>query len=75
MQLALRNEFQRPNDGEVMTGNLSTTDSSPWIGAAHIGMRNLLTPTTFMEVDIGYLSLGKQDLNMWEYKLYFSHSF
>ncbi len=68
-------EFERPNDGKIMTKNLTLVDSTPWSGQVRIGVRAMITSHTFIEVKAAYLTLGVQDLNVWEAGLFLSHGF
>jgi outer membrane autotransporter protein len=74
-RLAVRYEFARPNDGEVLAGDLSMARTSPWGGSLRLGARALANRATMIEAEAGYLSLGQSDLNIWELRLYVSHAF
>jgi hypothetical protein len=74
-RLAVRYEFERPNDGEVLAGDLSMARTSPWGGSLRVGARALADRATMIEAEAGYLSLGQSGLNVWELRLYVSHAF
>jgi Autotransporter beta-domain len=74
-RLAVRYEFARSNDGEVMTGDLASVSTSRWGGSLRAGARTVVGRATLIEAEAGYLSLGQQDLNLWQVKLYPSHAF
>jgi outer membrane autotransporter protein len=75
VEAGVRYEFERPNDGRILTGNLSMAETSPWTGTMRLGVRALITPTTSIEAGYAYLSLGQSGLNIQEFKLYLSHAF
>jgi outer membrane autotransporter protein len=74
-ELTARYEFERVNDGDILTGNLSQASTSPWSGALRFGARAMLTRSTNFEASAGYLSLGQNGLDVWEFKLFLSHYF
>ncbi|MEH6614861.1 autotransporter outer membrane beta-barrel domain-containing protein [Pseudomonas marincola] len=74
-EVGLNNEFDRPNDGLMITGDLSQEKSSAWTGTLRTGMQALLTPNTYIETSVGYLSLGQNGLDIWEGRLFFSYGF
>ena len=74
-RLAVRYEFTRPNDGEILAGDLSTARTSPWGGSLRVGARALADRATMIEAEAGYLSLGQAGLDVWELRLYLSHAF
>ena len=75
VELTARCEFERQNDGDILTGNLSQTSTSPWSGALRTGARAMITRSTNIETSAGYLSLGQNGLDIWELRLFLSHSF
>ena len=74
-RLAARYEFARPNDGEVLAGDLSMATTGPWGGSVRVGARALADRATMIEAEAGYLSLGQAGLDVWELRLYLSHAF
>ncbi len=74
-ELSLSYAFARANDGKVMTGDLSTVETSPWVGGAKIGVRSMLSRSTTFETSAAYLSLGQGGLSVWELRLFFGHAF
>ena len=68
-------EFERPNDGAIMTGDLTLATPSPWAGSARAGLRTLISETAFLEASAGYLSIGQDGLDAWEGRLYASFGF
>lgn len=71
-ELGARYEYQRPNDGQIVSGSLTMESTSPWAGSLRAGVRSLLTPKMFLEAGVGYLSLGQKDLDVWEGRLFLS---
>ncbi|MBK6864212.1 MAG: autotransporter outer membrane beta-barrel domain-containing protein [Ideonella sp.] len=74
-RLAVRYEFARPNEGEVLAGDLSMAETGPWGGSLRVGARALANRATMIEAEAGYLSLGQSGLDIWELRLYVSHAF
>jgi len=68
-------EFERPNDGKILTSDLTLVDSSPWSGQVHVGVRALLTSSFFIELKGAYLTLGQNDLDVWSAGLFLSYGF
>ncbi|MBM3115173.1 autotransporter outer membrane beta-barrel domain-containing protein [Jeongeupia naejangsanensis] len=73
--VALKYEFERANDGMILTGNLSYAEASPWSGSTHAGVRMMWSNATMLEASVGYESLGQGDLDIWSGRLYLSHGF
>ncbi|MDX0468499.1 autotransporter domain-containing protein [Sinorhizobium medicae] len=74
-ELGAQYEFERPNDGKILTGDLSEVSPSPWAFSLRSGLRMLLNENLQIEATGGYLSLGQDDLDVWEGKLHVSWSF
>ena len=74
-ELGVRYEFERPNDGKILTGNLTLQDTSPWAGQARLGVRTLLSRQMFVEAGLGYLSIGQKDLDVVEGRVFLSVAF
>jgi len=68
-------EYARPQSGQHLTGNLAYADTSPWGGVLHAGARSLVGHSTMASLDLGYQSLGINDLSIWELQLLVSHAF
>jgi hypothetical protein len=75
IEVGVSYEFERPNDGKIMTKDLTLVDSSPWSGQVRVGVRAMFTSSTFIEAKAAYLSLGVNDLDLWEFGLFLSHGF
>ena len=74
-EIAVRYEFERANDGVIVTGDLTPVRVSPWAGGVRLGVRALVSRATMFETRVSYLSIGQKDLNVWEARLMLSHSF
>ena len=70
-----RYAFQRPNDGKILSGDLTLVTSSPWSGNIRGGLRTLVYDQVVIDVGGGYLSLGQGGLDIWEGKLAFQWLF
>ena len=68
-------EFERPNDGEILTGNLSYYTPSAWTGTVRAGVRMLVRDNVQVDVAGGYLSIGQDGLDIWEGKVLVSVGF
>ena len=65
-ELGLHYAFLRPNDGEILSGNLTYEDTSPVSGTLRGGMRFVYDDEIFFDVGAGYLSIGQNGLDVWE---------
>ena len=74
-ELGAQYEFERPNDGKILTGDLSEVTPSPWAFLLRSGFRVLLNDNLQIEATGGYLSLGQKDLDVWQGKLHVAWSF
>ncbi|MCV9998827.1 autotransporter domain-containing protein [Pararhizobium sp. YC-54] len=74
-EVGAQHEFQRPNDGKILTGDLSEVTPSPWAFSLRSGFRMLWKDNLQIEATGGYLSFGQDDLDVWEGKLHVSWSF
>jgi len=74
-EVGIAYDFERPNSGRYLDGDLAYRDSSPWVGMTRLGMRSLVDRTTLVEFAASYLSLGTNDLAVWDLRLFLSHSF
>lgn len=75
LELGINYEFIRPDDGKILTGDLTTASTSAWAGSIRAGARTLVSSSFFIEASAGYLSLGQRDLNLWEGRLFLSYAF
>jgi outer membrane autotransporter protein len=75
LELGVHYAFDRPNNGERLTGSLLTFIPSPWVGSMRSGARMQLPGNTLVEASVGYLSFGQNDLQAWEGKLRLSVGF
>jgi outer membrane autotransporter protein len=74
-EVGVRYEFLRPNDGDILTGDLTLARPSAWTATGRVGARALVSPTMFIELGGGYLSFGQDGLDAWEARLFISHAF
>jgi hypothetical protein len=75
MEFGLHYEFERPNGGQILTGDLSTATPSPWAGSVRSGARIQLPNAALVEASVGYLSFAQSGLDVWEGKVRFSLGF
>lgn len=75
VELGGRYAFERPNDGAILTGDLTFATPTEWSGSVRSGFRMSLSDTAIMEASAGYLSLGQNGLDVWEGRLRFSVGF
>jgi hypothetical protein len=68
-------EFERPNGGQILTGDLSLATPSPWSFSLRSGARMLISDALQLEASVGYLSFGQNNLDIWDCKLDLSVSF
>ncbi len=74
-EIGVAYDFERPNSGRYLDGNLDYRSASPWVGMARLGARALVDKATMVEFAAGYLSLGTNDLAVWDLRLFLSHAF
>jgi len=74
-EVGLSNEFERPNDGKIITGDLSEEKTSPWSGSLRTGLQALVSPDVFIDTSVGYLSFGQNGLDVWEGRIMLSVAF
>ncbi|MGH8433006.1 MAG: autotransporter domain-containing protein [Pseudomonas sp.] len=74
-EVGLSNEFERPNDGRIITGDLSQEKTSPWSGSLRTGVQALLRQDVFIDTSVGYLSFGQNGLDVWEGRVLLSIAF
>ncbi|NRP19316.1 hypothetical protein LPJGGPFB_02571 [Ensifer adhaerens] len=74
-EVGAKYEYERPNDGQILTGDLSLATPSPWSFSLRSGVRMLITNALQLEASAGYLSFGQANLDVWDCKLDLSVSF
>ena len=74
-ELGVHYAFDRPNNGEKLTGDLRTFISSPWVGSVRSGARMQLPGNALVGASVGYLSFAQNGLDVWEGKLRLSVGF
>ena len=74
-ELGLRYAFDRPNDGKILSGNLTLEETSDVTGTLRGGMRFIYDDRIYFDVGVGYLSLGQNGLDIWEAKARVSFAF
>jgi hypothetical protein len=75
LELGLHYAFERPNAGQILTGDLTNVIPTAWSGSLRQGIRLQLPNAALLEASIGYLSFGTPGLDVWEGKLRFSVGF
>jgi hypothetical protein len=68
-------EFERPYDGEILGGDLSLREPSPWSGSLRGGVRAQLSDKILVDANLGYLSFGQSGLDEVEANIFFSIAF
>ncbi|BHH82206.1 hypothetical protein LA52FAK_04950 [Desulforhopalus sp. 52FAK] len=74
-ELGVSYEYERPNDGKILTGEFTYKTPSAWSGSVRTGLRSRVTDSIYIEASLGYLSIGQSDYDEWEGALYLSYSF
>ena len=67
--------FEQPNDGRYLNEDLEWEDPSDLTGTLRTGARWFVGEATLLEASAGYLSIGHDDLDIWEGRLYLSYRF
>ena len=75
LDLSVRYEYLRANDGMIMSGDLTSMPTSAWTGMVKFGARTLLGGMTFLEIGGGYTSFFQRQLNTWESRIFLSQGF
>jgi hypothetical protein len=75
VEVGARYEFDRPNGGAMWAGDLSSVVPSPWSGFVRPGLRMSVAYSVLIELAGGYLSLGRNDLDIWEARFRVSYGF
>ncbi|MBV7415710.1 autotransporter outer membrane beta-barrel domain-containing protein [Aeromonas sp. sif2433] len=74
-ELGLDYGFERPNDGYILTGDLSSARTEPLSGTMRLGMRTLIGGEATLTTSAGYTSIGQDGLNIWEWRINLSKPF
>ena len=74
-ELGLDYGFERPNDGYILTGDLSSARTEPLSGTVRLGMRTLIGGEATLTTSAGYTSIGQDGLNIWEWRINLSKPF
>ena len=64
-RFGIRYDFERPNDGELITPDLRQVTPSAWSGNVRLGVKALIQDRVIVDASAGYLSLGQDDLDVW----------
>jgi hypothetical protein len=67
--------FARPNDGQILTANLTLATPKAAVGGLTAGVRTLFFKSLLIDSSAGYLSIGQSGLNVWQLRLLASYSF
>ena len=74
-ELGLHHEFERPNGGQILTGDFLFAIPAPWTGWVKSGVRMSVFNSVLLEAGAGYLSLGQPGLDIWQGKFRLSYGF
>ena len=74
-EAGIRYEFERPNDGQILTGDFLFAIPAPWTGWVKSGVRMSAFNSLLVEAAAGYVSLGQPGLDIWEGKFRVSYRF
>ena len=74
-EIGIDYEYERPNDGEILTGDLALATPSPWAGSLEVGARMLFSNAVQVETSGAYRSFGQNNLDIWEGHLNVSLAF
>ncbi|WP_421292068.1 autotransporter domain-containing protein [Aeromonas taiwanensis] len=74
-ELGLDYGFERPNDGYILTGDLSSARTDPLSGTVRLGVRTLIGSEATLTTSAGYTSIGQDGLNIWEWRINLSKPF
>lgn len=74
-ELGIDYEYERPNGGEILTGDLRLATPSPWSGSLEAGARMLFSNALQVEASGAYRSFGQANLDIWEGHLNVSLAF
>lgn len=68
-------EFERPNRGWMLTGDLDRARSQALTGSLKLGLRARITPATTLTTSAALVGIGSGGLEIWEWRLYASRRF
>jgi len=74
-ELGVSFEFERPDNGKILTRDLTYKTPSAWSGLAKTGVRSKIGDSIYVEARLAYTSIGQSDYDEWESSLYISYSF
>ncbi|MDQ0317431.1 autotransporter outer membrane beta-barrel domain-containing protein [Amorphus orientalis] len=74
-EIGIDYEYERPNDGAILTGDLALATPSPWAGSLEVGARMLFSNVVQVETSGAYRSFGQANLDIWEGHLNVSIAF
>jgi hypothetical protein len=75
LRLGVSYAFERPNDGVIITPELTAEDTAEVLGNANIGFRMLINTQFVTEVRAGYYGIGESDFDVWDGRLVLSYFF
>lgn len=75
LRLGVSYSFERPNDGVIITPELTAEDTADVLGNASVGFRMLINKQFVTEVRAGYYGIGESDFDVWDGRLVFSYFF
>jgi hypothetical protein len=65
----IRYDFERPNDGQLVTPDLEPVTPSAWSGNLRLGVKALVNKVVIVDASAGYLSFGQNGLDVWQGRL------
>lgn len=74
-RLGVSYAFERPNDGVIITPDLTAEDTAEVLGNVHAGFRMLINTQFVAELRAGYFGIGESDFDVWNGRLIFSYFF
>jgi hypothetical protein len=74
-ELGLQYEFERPDDGRILAGDLSVEETSALTFTTRAGFQMAVNDSFRLEATGGYLSFNQPGLDVWEGKLNLSYAF
>mgnify|MGYP001544312469 FL=1 len=75
LRLGVSYAFERPNDGIIITPELTAEDTAEVLGNANVGFRMLINTQFVTEVRAGYYGIGESDFDVWDGRLVLSYFF
>lgn len=74
-RLGISYAFERPNDGMLITPELTEEETSEVLGNCHIGVRMLMYKKFAIEVRAGYYGIGESDFDVLDGRLVLTYVF